>query len=200
MKAGRRRHRPKADPDAAFKDSSVDPEELPADVHAEALRCRAEYAWQCSEFTGSRPPNPGKKTWPTFVKAARAARARGLTPEIFVAAVLERAAVDGFFRPQALTSERYVNQGMGGLELRKRYRLGLYRAQLDRFTALLRFGPAASILQAFGPEFVPLLRYVMATRFNEPALAGSSRDVAYHELLIHPEGREVFGHWLEEPT
>lgn len=197
MRAGSRRRKLKENPRAAFESSIADIEVEAPDVHAEALRCRDEFVKQRSAYTGSTSM-PGQKSWPVFVSAARVARQHGLTPELFVAAVMERAAVDGFFWPNALGADRYVTQGIGGLKARARYRLGLYRAQLDRFTALLRFGPAASILQAYGPEFVPLLRFIMACKYRVPALAGSSRDAARHELLIHPEAREAFGTLVEE--
>jgi len=168
-----------------------------SDLFGEAQRCRAEFVRQRAMYTNTTPVFPGAKSWPVFCRAAETAREHGLIPEIFVAVVMERAAADGFFWPHALGSDRYVTQGLAGIKVRAHHRLGLYRAQLDRFTALLMFGSAASILRAYGQEFVPLLRFVMATKFSVSDVADSSRDAACHELLIHPEAREAFGSLVE---
>lgn len=193
MRPGSRRRKPKENPSAAFESEIADVAVEALEVHAEARRCRAEFVRQRCAYTGAPEVTPGQKSWDVFVSAAHLARRYDVTPELFVAVVMERAAVDGFFWPNALGADRYVLPGIAGLRTRAHHRLGLYRAQLDRFTALLRFGPAASVLRAFGFEFVPLLRFIMARKYNEPAIAGSSRDAARHELLIHPEAHEAFG-------
>lgn len=197
MTPGRRRHKAKADPTAAFRENTKENYGVPLEIYAEAQRCRDEFVWQRSKFTSHSTAVPGPKAWPVFISAARKARELGLEPELFVAVVMEKAATDGFFWPNALGAERYVAQGVAGMDRRAVYRLGLYRAQLDRFTTMLRFGSAASVLRTYGPEFVPLLRFLMFKRFNILDIEGSSRDAARHELLIHPVGREVFGAELE---
>lgn len=198
MRAGRRRHKTKADPGAAFQATTKENYGVPPEIYAAALRCRDEFVRQREAVTGQRSAVPGAKAWPVFCKTAEKAAHFSLLPEVFVAAVMERAVTDGFYWPNALGSDRYITQAIAGLRHRERYRLGLYRAQLDRFTTLLMFGPAASILEAYGLEFCPLLRFIMAQKYNVPAIAGSSRDAARHELLIHPVAREVFGTAIED--
>jgi hypothetical protein len=197
MRAGRRRHKAKADPAARFQETTKENYGVPLEIYTAASRCRDEFVRQRESVTGAPGGAPGAKAWPVFCKAAQKAQDLGLAPEVFVAAVMECAATDAFFWPNALGSDRYVTQAVACLRRREIYRLGLYRSQLDRFTALLRFGSAASVLQAYGPEFSPLLRFIMAQKFNVPAVAGSSRDAARHELLIHPVAAEAFGAAIE---